>query len=139
MEASHGSLDCLPLIAAELTTDSERDHHLAITGLPPHAALGPASYGVSGFGSQQVSFQQCLIGGVVGHQNSGADVNSVIIHLVFDVFLLERTFFTDFLLDRICLREAEQQQQQQADRGTHLHRGSGVCGASVESCCGETP
>ena len=118
----HGSLDLLDLPAAELTVHDEGDHHLAVGRFLPQAALRPARHGVSGSGSQEVSFQQNLICAVVGHQNSGADVNSIFVH-----------FFTFFLLGRMCLREAEQQQQQQADRGSHLQHGSGVSGGSVET------
>jgi len=97
----HGSLDLLYLPAAELTVHDVGDHNLAIGRFPPQAALGPARHGVSGFGRQEVSFQQDLIGAVVGHQNSGADVKSIVI-----------IFFNFFLLEWMCLREAEQQQQQ---------------------------
>ena len=128
VEGVHGALDLLPFPAAELTAHREGDHHHAVGGFPPQAALGPACHGVSGSGSQQVSFQQDLICGIVGGQNPGADINTVILLLS-----------TSLLLERMCPREAEQEQQQQADRGSHLQVWSGVCGAPVASCFGETP
>ena len=115
----HGVVNLLPLPAGELTTNGEGDHHQAVGSFLPHAALVPAHHGISGSGSQQVSFQQDLIGGVVGGQNPGGDVDSVFL-------------FSSFLLERKCLREAEQEQQKQAGRGSHLQRGSGGCGAAVE-------
>lgn len=128
VEGIHGVLDLLPFPAAELTAHSEGDRHHAVGGFPPQAALGPACHGVSGSGSQQVSFQQDLICGIVGGQNPGADINTVVLLL-----------FTSFLQERMCLREAEQEQQHQVDSGSHLQGGSGVCGASVASYFGETP
>lgn len=127
VEALHGVLDLLPFPAGELTAHGVGDYHHAVGGFPPQAALGPARHGVSGSGSQQVSFQQDLIGGVVGRENPGGDINTVVL-----------LFSTSFLHERMCPREAEQEQQQQADRGSHLQGGSGVRGASVASCFGET-
>ncbi|KAK9543044.1 hypothetical protein VZT92_000856 [Zoarces viviparus] len=46
-------------------------------GFPPKEVLGPAHHGVSGSGSQQVSFQQNLIGAVVRGLNFGGDVDGV--------------------------------------------------------------
>lgn len=128
VELLHGVLDLLEFISVEVSAHGVGDHHYAVGGFLPQAALGPARQGVSGSGSHQVSFQQYLIGGVVGGQNHSADINTVVV-----------LFSTSFLQERMCLREAEQEQQQQADRGSHLQGGSGVCGASVSSCFGETP
>ena len=128
VELLHGVLDLLHIPAAEVPAHGEGDHHHAVGGFPPQAALGPARHGVSGSGSQQVSFQQHLVSGVVGGQNPGGDINTEVV-----------LFSTSFLRDRLRLTEAEQEQQQQADRGSHLQGGSAVCGASVASCFGETP
>lgn len=117
VEGLHGVVDELPLPAGEVTAHGEGDHHQAVGGFPPQAVLGPAHQGVSGCGSQQVSFQQELICAVVGGQNPGGDVHGV---------------FACLLLERKCLREAEQEQQQQAGRESHLQGRSGGCGASVE-------
>ncbi len=128
VEVLHGVVDLLPLPTGELTAHDKGDHHQTVGRFPPQAALGPARHGVSGSGSQQVSFQQDFVCGVVGGQNPGGDIDGV-----WDFFS------ASFLLERMCLREAEQEQQQQADRGSHFQGRSAGCGASVESCCGETP
>ena len=125
VEGLHGAVDLLPLPAAELTAHGEGDHHQAIGGFLPQAALGPAHHGVSGSGSQQVSFQQDLVGGVVGSQNPGGDVDGVWGFL-----------FASFLLEGMSPREADQEQQQQASGGSHRQVRSGGCGASVERLLG---
>lgn len=132
VEGLHGVVDLLPFRSGELTAHGERDRHQAVGRFLPQAVLGPARHGISGSGNQQVSFQEDLIGGVVGDQNPGADVDSV-------VFFHLDLCSTSFLHERIGLRQAEQEQQQQANRWSHLQGGSGGYGALIESCCGVTP
>lgn len=100
LEAVQRRVDQLLLRAGEVTAHGIGDHHQAVGSFLPPAALGRAYHGTSGCGSQNVSFQQDLVGGAVGGQNPGGHVDGV-----WDIF------FASFLLDRICLREAEQEQQ----------------------------
>lgn len=133
VEGLQGISDQLPFPTAVLTADGEGNRHQAVVVFLPQAALVTLAFnGISAFWKQDVSFQQDLIAAIVCGQNPGGDISGV-------VFLHLALSSSSFLHERMSLREAEQEQQQQADRGTHLQSGSGSCGASLQSCCGETP
>lgn len=131
VEGPQGISDQLPFPAAVLTADGEGNRHQAVVVFLPQAALVTLAFnGISAFWKQDVSFQQDLVAAIVCGQNPGGDIDGV-------VFLHLALSSSSFLHERMSLREAEQEQQ--ADRGTHLQSGSGSCGASLQSCCGETP
>ncbi|KAG7236936.1 hypothetical protein INR49_032978, partial [Caranx melampygus] len=75
-------------------------------------------------GPAVVSFQQDLIGAIVGSENPGGDVDGIF-------------FCIPFLLEKKSLREAEQEQQQQADRGSHLQVGHALPLADLDVGIGD--
>lgn len=95
VEGLQASVDDLRLCAGELIADDEGNRHQAVGGFLPEALLVKALHCISGSGNQHVSFQQHLIGAVVGVQNPGGDIDAVIfVHLVI--------CFASFINERIC-------------------------------------